>query len=132
MSGYVILRELNSTRGRLRARPLFWQILICLVVIAANIWIVAALGARRLCLSENFRLEANRDGQRGGYQACSLALLKHPVGAIGVRALRQHERGLEHDLGEARDAILAVDGSAAREVERLESRSWSLAPQRER
>ena len=42
MSGYVILRELNSTSGRLRARPLFWQILICLAVIAANIWIVAA------------------------------------------------------------------------------------------
>jgi Zn-dependent protease with chaperone function len=42
MSGYVILRELNSTSGQLRARPLFWQILICLVVIIANIWIVAA------------------------------------------------------------------------------------------
>jgi hypothetical protein len=42
MSGYVILRELNSTSGRLRARPLFWQILICLAVIVVNIFIVAA------------------------------------------------------------------------------------------
>ena len=42
MGGYVMLKELNSTSGRLRASPLFWQILICLVVIAANIWIVAA------------------------------------------------------------------------------------------
>jgi Zn-dependent protease with chaperone function len=40
MSGYVILRELTSTSGRLRARPLFWQILICLVVIVANVWII--------------------------------------------------------------------------------------------
>lgn len=42
MSGYVILRQLSSTSGKLNARPLFWQILICLIVIVANVLIVAA------------------------------------------------------------------------------------------
>jgi hypothetical protein len=36
MGGYVILRELNSTAGHLRARPLFWQILLCLIVIVGT------------------------------------------------------------------------------------------------
>lgn len=38
MGGYLVLRELNSTAGRLRARPLFWQILVCVIVIAANLY----------------------------------------------------------------------------------------------
>jgi Zn-dependent protease with chaperone function len=36
MGGYVILRELTTTAGRLRARPLFWQILLCLLVIGGT------------------------------------------------------------------------------------------------
>jgi hypothetical protein len=36
MGGYVILRELTTTAGRLRARPLFWQILSCLLVIGGT------------------------------------------------------------------------------------------------
>ena len=42
MSGYVFLRELTSTSGRLRAYPLFWQILICLIVIAGNVLLATA------------------------------------------------------------------------------------------
>jgi hypothetical protein len=41
MGGYLILRELTSTAGRLRARPLFWQILLCLIVIVGNIVVLA-------------------------------------------------------------------------------------------
>jgi hypothetical protein len=37
----VILRVPTSTSGKLRARPLFWEILICLIVIGVNL-IVAA------------------------------------------------------------------------------------------
>jgi hypothetical protein len=40
-SGYLVMRRLTSTGGQLRARPLFWQILLCLIVIVGNIWIVA-------------------------------------------------------------------------------------------
>ena len=76
--------------------------------------------AARLRDRENFRLETNRDGKRCGHEACRLALLEHPVGAVGVRALWQHEPGLENDLGEAGDPVLAIDRSAAREVERYE------------
>ena len=36
MGGYVILRELSTTAGRLRARPLFWQILLSLLVIVGT------------------------------------------------------------------------------------------------
>ena len=43
MGGYVILRELSTTAGRLRSRPLFWQILLSLLVIVGTA--VALLGA---------------------------------------------------------------------------------------
>jgi hypothetical protein len=36
MGGYVILRELSTTAGRLRSRPLFWQILLSLLVIVGT------------------------------------------------------------------------------------------------
>ncbi|MGH6865630.1 MAG: hypothetical protein ACREDO_05560 [Methyloceanibacter sp.] len=37
MGGYLILRELETTAGSLRAYPFFWQAVLSLVVIAANI-----------------------------------------------------------------------------------------------
>jgi uncharacterized membrane protein YhaH (DUF805 family) len=36
MGGYIVLKELTSTKGRLRARPFFWQVVLCLLVIAAT------------------------------------------------------------------------------------------------
>ncbi len=41
MGGYVVLKELDSTSGRLRAHPLFWQIVLCLLVIAGTGYIMA-------------------------------------------------------------------------------------------
>ena len=41
MGGYVVLKELNSTSGRLRAHPLFWQIVLCLIVIAGTGYVLA-------------------------------------------------------------------------------------------
>jgi hypothetical protein len=40
MAGYLVLKELNSTGGTLRARPLFWQVLLCLIVIAGSVFMV--------------------------------------------------------------------------------------------
>jgi Zn-dependent protease with chaperone function len=45
MGGYIILSELNSTKGQLRARPYFWQMLLSIVVILANLYVVFALPA---------------------------------------------------------------------------------------
>ncbi len=42
MGGTVFLRELNSTAGRLRARPLSWQILLCVIVIAGTAVVLLA------------------------------------------------------------------------------------------
>jgi len=42
MGGYVIMRELSSTAGVLRARPYFWQAFLSVVLIAANIVILLA------------------------------------------------------------------------------------------
>lgn len=42
MGGYVIMRELSSTAGVLRARPYFWQAFLSVAVIAANIVILLA------------------------------------------------------------------------------------------
>jgi Zn-dependent protease with chaperone function len=39
MSGYLVLKELNSTGGTLRARPLFWQVFLCLIVIAGSVFL---------------------------------------------------------------------------------------------
>jgi Zn-dependent protease with chaperone function len=36
MGGYLVQRELKTAAGTLRARPLFWQILISLIVIVGN------------------------------------------------------------------------------------------------
>jgi hypothetical protein len=36
MGGYIVLKELNSASGRLRARPFFWQVVLCVLIIAAT------------------------------------------------------------------------------------------------
>jgi heat shock protein HtpX len=41
MGGYLILRELKSSAGGLRAKPMFWQVLLSIIVIVANILVVA-------------------------------------------------------------------------------------------
>ena len=41
MGGYLILRELKTTAGSLRAKPFFWQVVLCLIVIMANIVVVS-------------------------------------------------------------------------------------------
>jgi Zn-dependent protease with chaperone function len=41
MAGYLVMQELSSTSGTLRALPLFWQTLLCLLVIVGNNWFVA-------------------------------------------------------------------------------------------
>ena len=40
MGGYLILRELKTSAGALRARPFFWQVLLSLIVIAGNVFFV--------------------------------------------------------------------------------------------
>jgi Zn-dependent protease with chaperone function len=39
MGGYLVLKELSSTGGTLRARPLFWQVFLCLLVIAGSVFL---------------------------------------------------------------------------------------------
>ncbi len=41
MGGYLILRELKTTAGALRARPFFWQALLSVIVIVVNVVAVA-------------------------------------------------------------------------------------------
>ena len=40
MGGYLVLRELKTTAGSLRARPFFWQVVLSLVVIVGNVLLV--------------------------------------------------------------------------------------------
>lgn len=42
MGGYLVLVELKTTAGVLRARPLFWQVFLSLVVILGNIFFLVA------------------------------------------------------------------------------------------
>ncbi len=42
MGGYLIMRELSSAAGVLRARPYFWQALLSVVLIAVNIVVLLA------------------------------------------------------------------------------------------
>jgi hypothetical protein len=42
MGGYLILRELKTTAGALRARPFFWQVLLSVIVIVVNVLVVMA------------------------------------------------------------------------------------------
>ena len=40
MGGYLILHELKTTAGSLRAKPFFWQVALCLIVIVGNLVLV--------------------------------------------------------------------------------------------
>ena len=42
MGGYVILSELKSTNGVLRARPYVWQVVLSLLVIGATLYFSVA------------------------------------------------------------------------------------------
>ncbi len=48
MGGYIILDELTSTAGRLRARPFFWQAALCVVVIGATAYLALSVGPERM------------------------------------------------------------------------------------
>jgi Zn-dependent protease with chaperone function len=53
MGGYLILKELNSTNGHLRAKPYFWQMLLCVIVIVANIFVVFQIDRAKKAGVEN-------------------------------------------------------------------------------
>ena len=40
MGGYLVLRELKTTAGSLRAKPFFWQVVLSLAVIVGNFFLV--------------------------------------------------------------------------------------------
>jgi len=40
MGGYLVLRELKTTAGSLRAKPFFWQVALSLAVIVGNFFLV--------------------------------------------------------------------------------------------
>jgi len=42
MGGYVVMKELTSTAGVLRARPAFWQAALSILVIAATAFVIVA------------------------------------------------------------------------------------------
>jgi Zn-dependent protease with chaperone function len=46
MGGSIILSEMTSSGGRLRARPYFWQMLLCMIVIGATLGFAVAAGPR--------------------------------------------------------------------------------------
>lgn len=40
IGGYLVLRELKTTAGSLRAKPFFWQVVLSLAVIVGNVLLV--------------------------------------------------------------------------------------------
>jgi hypothetical protein len=40
MGGYLVLRELKTNAGELRAKPFFWQVVLSLIVIVANLLLI--------------------------------------------------------------------------------------------
>jgi hypothetical protein len=62
MGGYLVLKELTSTNGRLRARPFFWQAALCLVVIAATGFLAVTGEAKHLWQSHIGEPFASPDG----------------------------------------------------------------------
>jgi heat shock protein HtpX len=46
MGGSIILSEMTSSGGQLRARPYFWQMLLCMIVIGASLGLAVAAGPR--------------------------------------------------------------------------------------
>jgi hypothetical protein len=37
MGGYLVLQELKTTAGSLKARPFFWQVVLSIAVIAGSV-----------------------------------------------------------------------------------------------
>jgi hypothetical protein len=71
-------------------------------------------GARDVRLDPDGRRESSH------HQTGLLALLQHPERTIAITAGRQLEAGPQQDLGEARDAILAVHRPLPAQIERDE------------
>jgi hypothetical protein len=44
MGGTIVLKEMNTTGGQLRARPFFWQLLVCTIVIGVTLYFTAVVG----------------------------------------------------------------------------------------
>jgi hypothetical protein len=64
MGGYVIMKEMNSTAGVLRARPYFWQALLSIIVIAATVFLLiagTANVARQFGVSETLHQDNRTD-----------------------------------------------------------------------
>jgi Zn-dependent protease with chaperone function len=61
MGGYVIMKEMNSTAGTLRARPYFWQAAVSIFVIAAS---VVGLLAGTDNVARQFGYETHHETQR--------------------------------------------------------------------
>lgn len=40
MGGYLVLRELKTTAGSLKAKPFFWQVVLSLAVIVGNFFLI--------------------------------------------------------------------------------------------
>jgi len=40
MGGYLVLKELKTTAGSLRAKPFFWQVVLCLIVILGSMFLL--------------------------------------------------------------------------------------------
>lgn len=43
IGGYVIMRELSTTKGTLTARPYFWDVVMSSIVIAGTVWLIVAV-----------------------------------------------------------------------------------------
>ena len=39
MGGYLVLKELKTTAGSLRAKPFFWQVVLCLIVVVGTFFL---------------------------------------------------------------------------------------------
>jgi heat shock protein HtpX len=48
MGGSIVLKEMNTTGGQLRARPFFWQVLLCAIVIGVTLYFTVVVGPSRM------------------------------------------------------------------------------------
>ena len=60
MGGSIILSEMTSPGGQLRARPYFWQMLLCMIVIGATLGFAVAAGPRAVLHPQNSRRRRGR------------------------------------------------------------------------
>ena len=65
MGGYVIMKEMRSTAGVLRARPYFWQAAISLVVLAASLY-AAFVGIGTVANELGYRSHVHGSGAHEG------------------------------------------------------------------